>query len=484
MTCKRTKFKDYVDESQKKKNRSESSVRIRVEHPFRIRKRVFGFDKVRYRGIAKNHHRLCGCLLLGNSYLPQTAGPARGVVCPRPENGLTGNQIKQQNRRLRRSIAQIRSTQHSTLLQAKKQPHAESFPRPEGDDLTLIPKSKGSCPFVFACDAGYAMQLATTLRSIAETNQWPLEVYVLSDGLSEDTKKKVVDSLPKGSALIRWLSVDLTAFAGFSTLRHISTATYARLLIASMLPDRVHRALYLDADILVLDDLAPIWELDLEGSVLGAVLDQRLSKHIKTSNASLTGLPHVRDYFNAGVILIDLARWRAERISEKALEYLKIYPHSLYSDQDALNVACDGLWKQLDPRWNYYQIDLKKPLSDLSAAQRPGIVHFHGCLKPWDARSLNPNAGFYDSFRTRTLFACTEVERLKHVPLVIWSRLKRVLKRSIVGSYVRNQLRSSQSPDGSNTDRRTFAPGSSRSRKWLLQHRAAETMRSGKKYRT
>src|SRR5476651_2350679 len=47
MTCKRTKFKHHVDELQKKKNRSKSSVRAKVEHPFRILKRVFGFDKVR-----------------------------------------------------------------------------------------------------------------------------------------------------------------------------------------------------------------------------------------------------------------------------------------------------------------------------------------------------------------------------------------------------------------------------------------------------
>jgi IS5 family transposase len=69
MTCKRTKFKDYVDELQKKKNRSKSSVRAKVEHPFRILKRVFGFDKVRYRGIAKNHHRLCVNFALINLYL-------------------------------------------------------------------------------------------------------------------------------------------------------------------------------------------------------------------------------------------------------------------------------------------------------------------------------------------------------------------------------------------------------------------------------
>ena len=69
MTCKRTKFKDHVDEYQKKKNRSKSQVRAKVEHVFRILKRVFGFDKVRYRGIAKNHNRLCANFALVNLYL-------------------------------------------------------------------------------------------------------------------------------------------------------------------------------------------------------------------------------------------------------------------------------------------------------------------------------------------------------------------------------------------------------------------------------
>jgi len=69
MTCRRTKFKDRVDELQKKKNQSKSSVRAKVEHPFRVLKRVFGFDKVRYRGIAKNHHRLCANFALVNLYM-------------------------------------------------------------------------------------------------------------------------------------------------------------------------------------------------------------------------------------------------------------------------------------------------------------------------------------------------------------------------------------------------------------------------------
>ncbi|MGH8399453.1 MAG: IS5 family transposase, partial [Gammaproteobacteria bacterium] len=69
MTCRRTRYKDYVDESQRRKNRVKSRVRAKVEHPFRILKRIFGFDKTRYRGLAKNHNRLCVNFALGNLYL-------------------------------------------------------------------------------------------------------------------------------------------------------------------------------------------------------------------------------------------------------------------------------------------------------------------------------------------------------------------------------------------------------------------------------
>src|SRR5450631_3361763 len=69
MTCRRTKFKNYVDEEARRKNTTKSKVRAKVEHVFRILKRVFGFDKVRYRGIAKNHNRLCANFALINLYL-------------------------------------------------------------------------------------------------------------------------------------------------------------------------------------------------------------------------------------------------------------------------------------------------------------------------------------------------------------------------------------------------------------------------------
>jgi IS5 family transposase len=69
MTSRRVKYKNFVDEIEKTKNRVKARVRAKVEHPFRILKRIFGFERVRYRGLKKNHQRLCACFALVNLYL-------------------------------------------------------------------------------------------------------------------------------------------------------------------------------------------------------------------------------------------------------------------------------------------------------------------------------------------------------------------------------------------------------------------------------
>jgi hypothetical protein len=97
MTSRRTKFKNYVDEEAKRKNTAKARVRAKVEWPFRILKRIFGFTKVRYRGMVKNYHCHLAAFALVNLYqhrkklygriTPQLA--PLGVQCLwRPENGL------------------------------------------------------------------------------------------------------------------------------------------------------------------------------------------------------------------------------------------------------------------------------------------------------------------------------------------------------------------------------------------------------------
>jgi transposase, IS5 family len=68
MTDRRARFKNDVDEEGKRKNQNKSRVRAKVEHPFRILKRVFGFTKASYRGLKKNHEWLCAAFVLVNLY--------------------------------------------------------------------------------------------------------------------------------------------------------------------------------------------------------------------------------------------------------------------------------------------------------------------------------------------------------------------------------------------------------------------------------
>jgi IS5 family transposase len=68
MTSRRTRYKKVVDELQRRKNRTKARIRAKVEHPFRILKRVFGFVKVRFRGLKKNHDHLCAAFALVNLY--------------------------------------------------------------------------------------------------------------------------------------------------------------------------------------------------------------------------------------------------------------------------------------------------------------------------------------------------------------------------------------------------------------------------------
>jgi lipopolysaccharide biosynthesis glycosyltransferase len=294
----------------------------------------------------------------------------------------------------------------------------------------MMGSNETRCPMVFACDDAYAMPLATVLRSIVEanTNAWPCEFHVLTDSISADNQERIFKSLPSGSASIRWVNVDINSFNKFQTLGHISKITYARLLMPYVFPEAVSKVLYLDADTLVLDNLQPLWEADLHGLAVGAVLDPIVLGHIKRPEPGWENIPRVRDYFNAGVLLIDLKRWRELRVSEKAVEYLQAHPESPFSDQDALNVACDGLWTKLDPRWNFLGCYKGKKLSQLSAEALPSIVHFVTYDKPWNAGLLNINAEFYDVFRSRTYFARTPLDKQRDAILSGWIRLKRTLK--------------------------------------------------------
>lgn len=272
--------------------------------------------------------------------------------------------------------------------------------------------SPASMHIVCAVDSGYARHCAVLLRSL---RQWHpdhrLEVTLLHAGI--DPKEAMwlyVDGQSQVDAL-SLIHVNPKLLAGFPVDGHITPAAYLRLVLAQVLPAGLERVLYLDADILVRASLQELWELDLQGRVLGAVVSPD-----HASDCRRLGLELERGYFNSGVLLIDLARYRQARISEQGLAFVHAHPERIrWHDQDVLNHLLAKEWLPLDPRWNattplwLLSGDALRPEVDPAAPDAhlpfvPALVHFTGggWFKPWNFLCRHPHRELYRSLVRQT----------------------------------------------------------------------------------
>jgi len=162
-------------------------------------------------------------------------------------------------------------------------------------------------PIALACDEAYLMPLSVTLRSLTESNadHWPLTVYVLNDAVSNPGRVLAESAVPPGSCEFVWKSVSTKGFSRFATLPRISRMTFARFLLPTVLPEQVDDVLYLDTDVLVLQDLGGLPAARALGSPVAAVRDA-IDTTLHKVGSKAVGVPKVRTYFNAGVLRIDL----------------------------------------------------------------------------------------------------------------------------------------------------------------------------------
>jgi lipopolysaccharide biosynthesis glycosyltransferase len=200
------------------------------------------------------------------------------------------------------------------------------------------------------------------------------------------------------------MALDPDHFRGLPQQHTNDVSTYARLLMPSFLPPGVEKAIWLDADLLVLHDLAELWEVDVSGVALGAVQDMvvlTLSSRLGLTGYRKLGLAGESAYFNAGVLVVNLCWWRSRHVAEQVVDHLRAHPRqSLFPDQEGLNVAAHGAWRPLDPRWNVIASVRGRPFYHPShlpgdvyrqVIDDPWILHFAGAWKPWRYHNGNPD---------------------------------------------------------------------------------------------
>lgn len=237
-----------------------------------------------------------------------------------------------------------------------------------------------SINIVLTIDTEYAMPATIAIRSILEHTSSRITIYIVDYGLSNCDRETIKDSLPlNNDSRLVFLSSPSTGLAAEMGV------TWAKFDLPQVVP--VERVLYLDADVLIRHDLKDLWEIDLGRKPIGAVVDiGHPMGHSGTKRAP---------YFNAGVLLMDLAKIRS--FAEHLLAVGNAHTHSKYKDQDALNSLFEGNWVPLSLSWNAQGLGTyaRYPSSEraalnLAEMDNPHIVHFTGPVNPTLGQVLNP----------------------------------------------------------------------------------------------
>lgn len=232
----------------------------------------------------------------------------------------------------------------------------------------------------------YARHLGVMLTSLMENNQnrSKLDIYILDSDISDFNKTRLERIVNKYNRNVSFMKVDEKTVKSLEInqpyLDRFSIAATYRILIPDLLKPDLSKALYLDCDLIIEGDIHELWDTDISNYYLAGVnemqfMNKRLAKEV-TGNLPLGGNSA---YFNSGVLLLNLDKWREYEVSKQLVNFMQDYPEKLvYVEQDALNVVLDGKWLNLNPKWNYMIHHKKKPPVD------PIIIHYSGNKKPWN----------------------------------------------------------------------------------------------------
>lgn len=289
----------------------------------------------------------------------------------------------------------------------------------------------------------FVPQVAAAITSVCENNKDIEDIcfYLMVLNVTSENKEKLETYIHSYNREVCFIELkDINQYFDFSfDTTGWSPIVLARLLIDRLLPDSVQRILYLDGDTIVRGSLKDLWDTDLKGCAIGASLEPTYA-HDKKGLIGLKGMP----YYNAGVLLIDLANWRNNNVGEKIISFYSSYNGRLFSnDQDAINGSQKGKIYTLSPKYNYYNIFDQYPYSFLSrlcdysyvdkemfdeARENPVIVHYLGEERPWRIGNHHRFKSDYDQYLNMTPWKGMNYEEGWRTYFVCWDIFNTVTK--------------------------------------------------------
>ena len=267
---------------------------------------------------------------------------------------------------------------------------------------TTQSNSKPIIPIFFAVDDNYVPFLCVALRSICDnrSDKFEYQINILIESISADSCNSIT-SFECENIKIKFVNVreKLSAICQRLCIRdYYSNATYYRFFIPEMFPE-YDRGLYLDCDIVVNCDIAKLYNCRMGNSIVGAIPEEVMTDIDIFGRYSETVLGISRnEYFNAGILVMNLKKMREIEIERLFSELLSLRTYRVAQDQDYLNVICKGQVFYLNKRWN------KTPMPDSNEAITPYIVHYKINFKPWRYDGI-PYESYFWKYADKTEFS-------------------------------------------------------------------------------
>lgn len=246
-------------------------------------------------------------------------------------------------------------------------------------------------------DERYLPQLQVLLTSLSIHNPGEkITLFLLHSGIPEDRLSSVRRQCECCGYDFSPIAVADDLFREAPVTRQYPKEMYYRLLAPQLLPDHIQRVLYLDPDILILNPIRPLWERDLEGNLFAAAAHTGKTELANSVNQLRLGTD--RDYYNSGVLLLDLEAGRREIRPEALFSYVEQHGKELIlPDQDLLNALYSQWILPLeDVLWNYDARNYSNYLLrsggqwDLRwVMEHTAILHFCGKEKPWKSKYVH-----------------------------------------------------------------------------------------------
>lgn len=263
-----------------------------------------------------------------------------------------------------------------------------------------------SIKIAFVTDNNYFDYMFVAIESLITNNKDKNKInfYIIDMGIAQSNINKIQKRYFKFENItFEFIKIDQKKLEKYNIKTHVSSAAYAKVYISNLI--NVDKVIYLDCDLVVIEDILKLWNMFDNTTSIKAVWNP-----FYNYDNEYLGVDHKSKTFNSGVMLLNLDLIRKKDTTTKLVNFLNDnHNKTKLHDQAAFNAIFKDEWQEIDLHWNCQVSMLQNSYSKLNISKNTyyrlyrnaSIVHFTSNSKPWLYRNSHPYKKTYLKYHKR-----------------------------------------------------------------------------------